>query len=267
MFCPQCNSQVPDGDKFCPNCGADTELASAQPRRRRVGVIVGVIAGFAAIVALLFVFVIRPMSSESDSGTVLDSDHVSSSVEDYESLQDERLTDVYGNITCYAFLELDGSALISLLNDAGYSWDDGSGGFLRDDDQAWFIARGVRAGGLVHLSEERIHELGKGGGDTPVRYEYLVCGYTSFSDALEGILGSDVNIVDYFAGENGTGNEFIYAIVSNSAGDNYQLYLSYYPSANEDDGVYALTLHNDGYAAFNGYATVADEWANEFATS
>ena len=57
MKCPKCEAQLPEGAKFCPNCGAGKSAETPAPQaKRKRSPLIYVIAGLAviAIIALLF---------------------------------------------------------------------------------------------------------------------------------------------------------------------------------------------------------------------
>ena len=90
MFCMRCGTQVPDGARFCPGCGASTETPPAQaprevtpawsagpapqakPRARRRPPIAAIIVVAAALVAgaCFVVLVLKPFSGADLSASV-----------------------------------------------------------------------------------------------------------------------------------------------------------------------------------------------------
>ncbi|MCE5323021.1 zinc ribbon domain-containing protein [bacterium] len=59
MKCPKCDAQLPEGAKFCPNCGAGKSVETPAPEaKRKRSPLVYVIAGLAAIALIALVFAV-----------------------------------------------------------------------------------------------------------------------------------------------------------------------------------------------------------------
>ena len=90
MFCTRCGTEVPDGARFCPGCGASTEAPQAQtprevttnrpvepapqvePRSKRRPHVAAVIAVAAALVAgvCFVILVLKPFSGSGTTASV-----------------------------------------------------------------------------------------------------------------------------------------------------------------------------------------------------
>ncbi len=145
-------------------------------------------------------------------------------------LSDPELRDAHGNITLYAFMELDGKQLASLCNMQKFevTFTNGMLSFINQKSANGFsIANMDNA-----LDYNTILGLKKGGEGTPSWYVYILTNYDSGKAAYEGVSHCTTEC-------SATANGYYVAVCCDSSGRRYLA------TANKnEDGAYIVILYN-----------------------
>lgn len=164
-------------------------------------------------------------------GDATDTVDLSSTLSSNETLAaSSSYIDAYDNVSVCALLDVKGSQLEDLFEDAGYSWSDSYNGWLRSSDGA---ALAVYDGRGMGLSERDVDDLAAGGGSEPTVYLLSVAGYKGALPALKGATLCTVN-------HSVQVDEYAYGTVTSPAGRK-----AFIVSIPEDDGTYSLVTYNE----------------------
>lgn len=120
MFCSKCGAQIPDGSKFCPNCGnvmmdnnapdmafnpahgyAAPVGAYAAPKpvkkKSKAGLVIGIIAGVVAIAAVVTLLVVNPFGKPYEKP--IKNMFKALNTNDYSLLSNSTTGDVYDDLS------------------------------------------------------------------------------------------------------------------------------------------------------------------------
>lgn len=194
MTCDACGNQNREGARYCDACGAPLGGTEAKPRRAKPPVALLVGTGALAVALLVGAFFIGRSTASAtveQPAPAADSPQVPA-VDQREETWSGNYVDDNGLPCAFAFSELYGWQLISLMEQQKWTWDNDYNGWYNSAETGALFLEGPQG----PLNEKAVSGLGPLGGDTPVVFSLGFSSdlHRSFDEAVRELL--NITVVD-----------------------------------------------------------------------